>query len=397
MVKSISHRAELISAEAAFFVLSKAKELEAKGKKIIHLEIGEPDFDTPKYIKDAAIESLLKGETHYTPSAGLPELRQAIAENAEKERGIDIDWKKNVVVTTGAKQAIFTSLTTILNEGDEVLYPNPGFPAYESTILFSGAKPIPVILEEENEFRMIPEKVNELITNKTKAIILNSPHNPCGSVLKKEDVKGIAEIAEDNDLYLISDEIYKHIIFDGLKHYSAACFGKGLENTIIIDGLSKSYAMTGWRCGYVIAPEEVTKRIIKLVNVITSCMGAFIQKAGIAALKGSMEAVNEMVKKYDERRKIMISEFEKIENASLFKPRGAFYGWINVKKPLEKKKMNSEKFIEYLMEKYGVAVLHGSSLGKYGEGYIRICFATSEENIINGIRLLGKAVNELMK
>lgn len=397
MVKKVSSRIDLVSAEAAFYVLSKAKELEVSGKRIIHLEIGEPDFDTPKYIKDAAIESLLKGDTHYTPSSGLPELREAIAEKAGEECGINIDWKKNVVVTTGAKQAIFTSLTTILDEGDEVLYPNPGFPAYESTILFSGAKPIPVILEEENEFRMLPDKINELITDRTKAIIINSPHNPCGSVLTKEDIKGIAEIAEDNDLYLVTDEIYKHIIFDGLEHYSPVCFGKGLENTIIIDGLSKSYAMTGWRLGYVIAPEHITRRVIKLVNVTTSCIGAFIQRAAIVALKGSMEAVYEMVKKYDERRKILIKEFEKIENISLFKPRGAFYAWINIKKPLNKKKMNSEKFVEYLMENYGVAVLHGSSLGEYGEGYIRICFATSEKNIIEGINLIGKAVNELMK
>ncbi|MEM2054102.1 MAG: pyridoxal phosphate-dependent aminotransferase, partial [Nitrososphaerota archaeon] len=295
-----SSRVYKITQEGAFAVLAKAREVEAKGKNVIHMEIGEPDFDTPENIKRAAIEALTKGATHYTPTPGIPELRKSIAERISTDLGVNVDWK-NVLVTLGCKEAIFASIMSIVDDGDEVIYPNPGYPAYESITAYAGGKPVPLRLSESNEFRMTPEEVNELMTSRTKAIIINSPHNPCGSVLRKEDVKGIVEVAEDRNAFVISDEIYYPILFDELKHYSPLSFAKK-DNVILVDGFSKRYAMTGWRLGYVVAPSDLVEPMTKLLNNLTSCPNQFVQYAGIEALRGPQDSVKQMVKAYEERR-----------------------------------------------------------------------------------------------
>ncbi|MEM2910343.1 MAG: pyridoxal phosphate-dependent aminotransferase [Nitrososphaerota archaeon] len=394
-MKRTSSRVYKITQEGAFAVLAKAKDAEAKGKNVIHMEIGEPDFDTPENIKRAAMEALAKGATHYTPTPGILGLREAIAEKVSAELGVSVNWK-NVLVTLGCKEAIFASIMSIVDDGDEVIYPNPGYPAYESVTACSGGKPVPLRLSESNEFRMTPEEVNELVTSKTKAIIINSPHNPCGSVLKKEDVKGIVEIAEDRYAFVISDEIYYPILFDGLRHYSPLSFAKK-DNVILVDGFSKRYAMTGWRLGYAVVPSDLVEPVTKLLNNMTSCPSQFVQYAGIEALRGPQDSVRRMVKAYEERRNAVMEELKKIEGVTYLKPQGAFYTFVNVQKILSRVGMNSEQLVARLIEDYGVAVLHGSSMGKYGEGFIRISFANSVENLVEGISRLGKAFSSMLR
>lgn len=390
----ISSRALQAGAETAFLILGKAKELEAQGKSIIHLEIGEPDFDTPDYIKEAAVKALNEGETHYTPTPGIPELRKAIAERTMQDFNVEVDWR-NVSVTVGAKEAIFVSLATVVEEGDEVIYPNPGYPAYEAGIRFFGGIPKPVMLKEENEFRMTSDEVNSLVSDKTKAIIINSPENPTGSVLSKEDIKGIVEIAKSKGIYIISDEIYKYIIYDDLRHYSPIQFDDDMQNTILIDGFSKSYAMTGWRLGYVITPNHLTQPLQKILNLVTSCPSSFSQIAALEALRGGLSSVKKMVEQYAARREVLVEEISKMEDVSMVKPKGAFYGFINVKDIIKKTNLDSSKLASVLLENYGVAVLHGTAMGSNGEGYLRISYANSIENIREGIKRMNKAFREL--
>jgi len=393
-MKGLSSRSYRITQEGAFAVLAKAKEAEARGKNVIHMEIGEPDFDTPENIKRAAMDALAKGATHYTPTPGIAELRMAIAEKVSADLGVNVDWK-NVLVTVGCKEAIFASIMSVVEDGDEVIYPNPGYPAYESVTAYAGGKPVPLRLSESNGFRMTPEEVNELVTNRTKAIIINSPHNPCGSVLRKEDVKGLVEIAEDAGAFLISDEIYYPILFDGLKHYSPLSFARE-DNVILVDGFSKRYAMTGWRLGYAVVPSGLVDPMTKLLNNMTSCPSQFVQYAGIEALKGPQDSVRKMVNTYESRRNAVLEELKKVEGITYLKPQGAFYLFINVQKVLSRVGMSSEQLVVKLIEDYGVAVLHGSSMGSYGEGFIRISFANSIENLLEGISRLGRAFSSML-
>lgn len=383
-----------IEGESSFIVLGNARMLEAQGKRIIHLEIGEPDFTTPDNIREAAIMALREGETHYTPTPGILELRKAIAEKVTEDSGIEIGFE-DVSVTLGSKEAIFAALAAIVEEGDEVIYPNPGYPAYESGIRFFGGRPMPIRLREENDFRMVPDDVNQQVSNKTKAIIINSPENPTGSVLGKDDVKGIVEIAKDIGAYVISDEIYRYIIYDGLKHYSPIQFDENLENTILIDGFSKNYAMTGWRLGYVITPKHLTKSLQLVLNLITACPSSFIQIGGIEALRNGADFVKKMVEQYAMRRDLVIEEISKMDDVHMVKPRGTFYGFINVNKIINRVGINSLRLASILLEKYGVAVLHGTAMGSFGEGYIRISYANSIENIKEGLRIINKAFEEL--
>jgi len=394
MTMEAAKRAIDASAESAFAVLGKAKELEALGREVIHLEIGEPDFVTPLHIREAAIEALRRGETHYTPTPGLPELREAIAWKTKQDLGIDLNWKENVLVTIGAKEGIFAALASILEPGDEVIFPDPGYPSYEGVTRFLDGRPVPLELKEGNSFRMTSEEVSDLVTSRTKAIVLNSPENPTGSVLRREDVRGIAEIAKDNGIYVISDEIYKYIIYDGVRHYSPAEFDPELHNTIVLDGFSKGFAMTGWRLGYMIVPKHLTPFTTKILNLMTSCVSMFVQRGGIAALKGPMESVQEAVRIYRDRRDVLIEEISKVRGVSMVKPLGAFYGFVNVKDLLSKTNMSSVKLATLILEKYGVAVLHGTAMGRNGEGYIRISYANSIENIRKGVRIVGKAIED---
>ncbi len=370
-----------LGTESAFEVLAKAKALEAKGVELVHFEIGEPDFDTPKHIIDAAVKAVRSQWTHYTPSAGIAELREAIADTTSESRKIDIDPNKEVVVLPGAKPAIFNSLMAMVDHGDEVIVPNPGFPIYESVVSFAGGKPVYARLKEEEDFNMKADDIAKLVTTKTKVIIINSPHNPCGSVLEKSDVEALAELAVDNDLFVISDEVYCKISYEGGKCPSIASEPGMKDRTMIIDGFSKTYAMTGWRLGYAVGPAQLIEHITRLQTNSTSCVNAFVQKAGVAALRGPQDCVKEMVAKYKERRDVIVKGLNEIDGFSCRTPRGAFYVLANITE-LGKK---SRELMEFLMKEARVVTLPGTAMGSFAEGYIRFSYATSVENIQEGI------------
>ena len=390
MVSIFADRMASLGTETAFEVLARAKALERQGKEIIHLEIGEPDFDTPKNIKDAAVKALYGGYTHYVPAAGIPELREAIAEYISKTRKIPVD-PEEVVVTPGAKPIMFFAILACVNRGEEVLYPNPGFPIYESMINFVEAKPVPIPLKEENDFRLDHEYIKEKITKKTKMIILNSPENPTGGVLTKEDLKVIADcIAKRDDVIVLSDEIYSRIIYEG-NHESIASLPGMKEKTIILDGFSKTYAMTGWRLGYGVMRKDLAEKITQLMINSNSCTCAFVQMAGVEALKGPQDSVDKMVAEFRKRREVIVSGLNSIKGITCKKPKGAFYVFPNIKGVGKK----SKEFSDYLLNEAGVAVLPGTSFGKYGEGYLRISFANSIENIQKALDRISKAIEKL--
>ncbi|MGB9777903.1 MAG: pyridoxal phosphate-dependent aminotransferase [Candidatus Bathyarchaeales archaeon] len=389
MSSIFAKRMETLGTETAFEVLAKAKALEKQGKDIVHLEIGEPDFDTPKNIKEAAVKALYAGYTHYVPSAGIPELREAIAEYISKTRRIHVE-PEEVVVTPGAKPIMFFAILACVNPGEEVLYPNPGFPIYESVINFVGAKPVPIPLLEENDFRMDHEFVKKKITKKTKMIIINSPENPTGGVLTKEDLKVIADcVSNRDDVLVLSDEIYSRIIYEG-EHESIASLPGMKEKTIILDGFSKTYAMTGWRLGYGVMRKDLAQKIAQLMTNSNSCTCTFIQMAGIEALKGPQNEVEKMVAEFRKRREVIVSGLNNIKGITCKKPHGAFYVFPNIKGT----GMDCRKLGDYLLNEAGVAVLPGTSFGKYGEGYLRLSFANSIENIKKALERISKALEK---
>jgi aspartate/methionine/tyrosine aminotransferase len=378
---------QTLGTETAFEVLAKAKALEKQGKEIVHLEIGEPDFDTPKNIRDAAIKAINAGYTHYGPSTGIPELREAIAQYISKTRDIKAD-PDEVVVTPGAKPIMFFSILALVNSGEEILYPNPGFPIYESMANFVGAKPVPIPLEEKNDFRLDQEYVKEKITKKTKMIILNSPENPTGGVLTRDDLKVIADcIADRDDVFVLSDEIYSRIIYEG-KHESIASLPGMKEKTILLDGFSKTYAMTGWRLGYGVMRKDLAQKIAQLQTNSNSCACTFTQMAGIEALKGSQTEPERMDAEFKKRREVIVSGLNNIKGITCKKPRGAFYVFPNITGT----GMDCRKLGDHLLYNAGVAVLPGTSFGKYGEGYLRLSFANSVENINKALNRISKAV-----
>jgi aspartate aminotransferase len=367
---------ESLGTETAFEVLAKAKALEKQGKNIVHLEIGEPDFDTPKNIKEAAVKAMYAGYTHYTPAAGIPEFREAIADYIAKTRKIDVT-PDEVVVTPGAKPIIFFSILAYVNPGEEVLYVNPGFPIYESVINFIGAKAVPIPLLEERDFRLDPNFVKENITKKTKMIIINSPENPTGGVLTKDDLKAIADsIANRDDILVLADEIYSRIIYEGA-HESIASLPGMKEKTIILDGFSKTYAMTGWRLGYGVMRKDLAPKVTQLMINCNSCTSAFTQMAGIEALRGPQTEPGKMVAEFKKRREVIVSGLNGIKGVSCKKPHGAFYVFPNIKKT----GITGRELQDLLLNKAGVATLSGTAFGKYGEGYLRLSFANSVENI----------------
>lgn len=379
-----------LGTETAFEILAKAKALEKQGKDVVHLEIGEPDFDTPKNIKEAAVKALYSGYTHYTPSAGIPELREAISEYISQTRDIEVD-PEEVVVTPGAKPIMFFAIFACVNSGEEVLYPNPGFPIYESVINFVGAKPVPIPLLEKNDFRLDPEYVKKKITKNTKMIILNSPENPTGGVLTREDLKVIADcISNRDDVIVLSDEIYSRILYEG-EHESIASLPGMKEKTIILDGFSKTYAMTGWRLGYGVMRKDVAQKIAQLMTNSNSCTNAFVQIAGVEALKGPQDEVAKMVTEFKKRREIIVSGLNNIRGITCKKPRGAFYVFPNISGT----GMGCRKLSDYLLNEAGVAVLPGTAFGKYGEGYLRLSFATSVENINKALERISGAIEKL--
>jgi aspartate/methionine/tyrosine aminotransferase len=390
MKPPIAKRMELLGTETAFEVLARAKALERQGKEVIHLEIGEPDFDTPRNIKEAAIRALNAGFTHYVPAAGIPELREAIAEHISETRDIDVD-PDEVVVTPGAKPIMFFGVLACVNPGEEVMYPDPGFPIYSSVVNFVGAKPVPIPLREENDFRIDVEHLRKSITNRTRMLILNYPENPTGGILTHNDLKAIAEaLAERDDIVVLSDEVYNSIIYEG-KHESIASLPGMKERTIILDGFSKRYAMTGWRLGYGVMRKDLAERITQLMINSNSCTCAFVQMAGVEALRGPQDEVEKMVAEFRRRRDVIVSGLNKIGGISCREPKGAFYVFPNITGT----GMDCRRLADYLLSEAGVAVLPGTSFGEYGEGYLRLSFANSVENIRKALDRISGALERI--
>jgi aspartate/methionine/tyrosine aminotransferase len=375
----LAKRMARLGTETAFEVLVKARALEAKGRDIVHLEIGEPDFDTPGNIIGAATDALHKGFTHYGPSAGLPQLRETIAQYVSETRAVNVT-PEEVVVVPGGKPIIFFSILALAEEGDEVIYPNPGFPIYESMIDYSLGKAIPIPLREERDFSVDVTELASLITERTKLIILNSPHNPTGGVLTKKDVEQIAEAIGDRNILVLSDEIYSRLIYDRESdgdHFSIMSVPGFKERTILLDGFSKTYAMTGWRMGYGVMRPDLASHITRLVTNATSCTASFTQIAGIEALRGDQSSVDEMSAEFKRRRDAFVTGLNKIRGFSCRVPKGAFYAFPNITKT----GWTSKKLADALLEQAGVACLSGTAFGGYGEGYLRFSVANSLENL----------------
>ncbi len=387
---TVASRMMDLGTETAFEVLAKARALEAQGREIIHLEIGEPDFDTPSHIVEAGVEALREGYTHYGPTPGLPELRQAIARDSREVRGIDTEAAQ-VVVTPGAKPIMFYLLLTLAEPGVEVIYPNPGFPIYESMIKFCGATPVPMQLHGSSGYHPDLHDLARKITSRTRLIIINSPENPCGSVLTQAELQRIAQLVLERDgLYVLSDEIYKDILYSG-EHHSIASFPGMAERTIILDGFSKSYAMTGWRLGYGIMPEELVPHVTKLAVNSVSCAASFSQRAALAALEGPRDGVEAMVAEFALRRRLITDGLRNIPGITCPEPEGAFYVFPSI----QETGISSAEFEERAMNEAGVALLSGAAFGEFGEGYVRLSYANSQENILKALDQLDRFVRSI--
>ncbi len=371
----LAKRMSRLGTETAFEVLVRARALESQGKSIVHLEIGEPDQDTPGNVIEAAVDALHHGYTHYGPSAGLPELRQAIADDVSRSRGIPVT-SDQVVVVPGGKPIIFFTILSLIDVGDEVIYPNPGFPIYESMINFVGGKAIPIPLREEREFRLDVNELAELITDRTKLIILNSPQNPTGGVMTRQDVQDVAAAIGTRDIMVMSDEIYHRLLFEG-EHYSMAAVEGMRDRTIILDGFSKTYAMTGWRMGYGVMRPDLAVQMARLMTNSNSCTASFTQMAGVEALRGDQSEPEKMRLQFQERRDVFVKGINQIKGFSCLSPKGAFYTFPNIKQT----GWASKKLADALLEEAGVAALSGTAFGSFGEGYLRFSVANSVENI----------------
>jgi aspartate/methionine/tyrosine aminotransferase len=366
---------ERLGTETAFSVLARARELERQGHEIIHLEIGEPDFDTPLHIRDAAAAALHAGETHYCPSAGIPEFREEAARYLARSRGVAID-PANVLVGTGAKPFLFFTILATCNPGDEVVYPDPGFPIYESAIRWAGATPVPLPLLEERDFAFDLGDLESRLGPKTKLVILNSPQNPTGGALSPEETEQAATLLAESSAWVLSDEVYSQMVYDG-EFASVASHPGLLERTILLDGLSKTYAMTGWRCGFAAVPEALVDPLVRFFVNSTSCVPPFVQLAGVAALSGPQDEPRAMVEEFRARREIVVQGLNGLPGVSCRVPRGAFYAFPNVSEvPLD-----ADALADRLLQEAGVAVLAGSAFGRHGTDHLRISYANSRENL----------------
>ena len=379
----LASRQANLGTETAFETLAKAKELERQGKSIIHLEIGEPDFDTPLHIRDAAKKALDDGFTHYGPSAGQLELREAIAKHQTERQGYEIS-SDNVIVTPGGKPVMFFTIMALVEEGDEVIYPNPGFPIYESMIRYMGGTPVPMQLNEDAGYNADVDNLESLVTPRTKLMIVNSPNNPCGSVIPEPDLQRLAEIAIDNDIIVMADEIYKDMYYGDQEHVSITKFPGMRERTVILDGFSKSYAMTGWRLGYGVFPDFLVEPVVRLMTNSVSCTSVFSQMAAIAALEGPQDSVGMMMEEFTKRRDLVVAGLNSLPGITCPEPKGAFYAFPNIKGT----GLSSKEFAEKAMYEAGVALLAGTAFGSFGDGYVRISFANSQENLREAIQRL---------
>jgi len=384
----LAKRMARLGTETAFEVLVKAKALEAQGRDIIHLEIGEPDFDTPSNIIEAGCDALHKGFTHYGPSAGMIELREVIARYVAETRRVDVT-PEEVVVVPGGKPIIFFSILALAEDGDEIIYPNPGFPIYESMINYVGAKAVPIRLREELDFRLDLDELASLINDRTKLVILNSPQNPTGGVLTRDDIAAIARAIGDRNIMVLSDEIYSRLIFEG-EDYSIMSIDGMKERTILLDGFSKTYAMTGWRMGYGVMRADLATHISRLMTNSNSCTASFTQVAGIEALRGAQDVVDEMRAKFQKRRDVMVAGLNKIKGFSCRLPHGAFYVFPNITET----GWPSKKLADALLDDAGVAALSGTAFGAFGEGYLRFSVANSIENIEKALDRIGEWANK---
>jgi len=375
-----------LGTETAFEVLAKARALEAQGRSIVHLEIGEPDFDTPASIRAAAVRALDEGFTHYGPSAGLPEVREAIASFIAKDRGLPVA-PDQVVVTPGGKPILTFAIMACVNPGDEVVVPDPGFPIYDSVVRLVGAKPVPLALREEKGFRFGASDLEALLTPKTRMVVLNSPHNPTGSVLTPADLDEIARLLRDREIFVLSDEIYSKILYEGV-HETIATRPGMAEKTILLDGFSKTYAMTGWRLGYGVMNPTLAKHVARLATNVYSCATSFVQRAGIAALGGSQEPIRAMIAEFRRRRDEIVEGVNAIPGLTCLEPAGAFYVFPNI----GALRMKSQDVERMLLEEAGVAALSGTAFGPGGEGYIRLSYANSIEMIREALRRIGALV-----
>jgi aspartate/methionine/tyrosine aminotransferase len=393
MVRPLAARMSRLGTETAFEVLAKAKALEAQGRDIIHLEIGEPDFDTPRSVVHAGLSALQRGETHYTPSAGLPELRQAIAEHLNRTRHLAVD-PGQVIVTPGAKPIMFFAMLALLDAGDEAIFPDPGFPIYSSMIDFAGAKGVPLPLHEKADFAPDLDELRSLVTERTKLIILNSPHNPTGGVLPAAALKEIAQIARARDLWVLSDEIYADLLYEG-RHHSIVHEDGMVERTILLDGFSKTFAMTGWRLGYGVFPWPLVDPVAKLVTNSVSCTATFTQRAGVVALATPPPPeVAQMVKAFSERRDAVVRGLNQIEGIRCREPKGAFYVFPNI---TGLGHGDSATVAERILNEAGVATLAGTCFGAAGEGYLRLSYANSLEKLDAAVQRIGEWVHSARK
>ncbi|MBX7041718.1 MAG: pyridoxal phosphate-dependent aminotransferase [Ignavibacteria bacterium] len=384
---NLATRMNNLGTETAFEVLAKAKKLEAEGKSIIHLEIGEPDFPTPENICEAAIKSLKSGDTHYTPSAGIPELRTSIANYIKRTRGIDVS-PEQVVMTPGAKPIMFYAILALVNEGDEVIYPNPGFPIYESMINFVGGKAVPIQLKEEKNFAFDIEDLKKLLSPKTRMLIINTPQNPTGGILTEADIRAIAELLKQwPDVIILSDEIYSRLIFEG-SHFSITQIPGFQDRTIILDGFSKAYAMTGWRAGYGVMNHELAPKIAQLMTNSNSCTNTVVQKACIEAYEGPQDSVDKMREEFKARRDLIVDGLNSIKGFKCNLPLGAFYAFPNITAT----GYGSRELNDHLLYNGGVAALSGTAFGAFGEGYLRFSYANSRENIKEAIRRIKEVI-----
>ena len=385
MPKALQHELRLagrmsrLSGEGAFEVLERARALERQGQNIIHLEIGEPDFDTSQNIVNVAVDALRSGWTHYGPTAGYPELRQTIADYVSRTRGVSVS-SDEVVVVPGGKPIIFFTLLALADVGDEVIYPNPGFPIYESMVRYVNAKPVPIRLREEKDFGLDVDELSSLINDRTRLIILNSPHNPTGGVLSRTNIRDIAQAIGDRDIMVLSDEIYSRLIFEG-ENYSIMAEPGLKDRTILLDGFSKTYAMTGWRMGYGVMRADLAKHISLLITNATSCTSGSTQLAGVEALRGDQSAVEKMKAEFQRRRDAFVSGLNRIKGFSCRLPGGAFYAFPNITATGWK----SKPLADALLNQGGVACLSGTAFGEFGEGYLRFSIANSFENLMQAL------------
>ena len=380
----LAERMNHLGTETAFEVLARANALEAEGREIINLGIGQPDFQTPEHIVEAAIKALRDGHHGYTPASGIPPLRQAISDDIYRRHDVKVEPDR-ILAVPGGKVTMFLAMMIYGEPGCEILYPNPGFPIYESTIRFSGAKPIPIPLHEQNGFAFSAEEVLSKINERTRLIILNSPANPTGGVVPRGEFNALIEgLCEWPEVAIMSDEIYGQMLYDNREHVSLIRYPEIIERLILLDGWSKTYAMTGWRLGYSVWPEKVAPHAEKLCVNIHSCVNSSAQFAGIAALTGDQSPVKAMVSAFDERRTVIIDELNKIPGFSCIQPGGAFYAFPNITQT----GLQSDELQKKILEEAGVAVISGTSFGEYGEGYLRFSYANSTENILKAVDLI---------